>query len=169
VTTLHHRTVDRPSIVRFVQELETAYAKEWPERSARWIIEQILMIRPDTDTLTDAALRIERGNKWLPSPSDVVTSVSAAHREAVRYDQPQLPTGAVENAVAPFLENLHPGEAISWDQDIAKLHAALPWCDKTKHDDFGRGHSACHSSTCDSHRTNEQITDHEQQRRKDTP
>ena len=168
MTTLHARSVDRPSIVRFVQELETAYAKEWPEKSARWIIEQILTIGPDADTLTDAALRIERGNRWLPSPSDVVTSVTEAHREAVRYDQPALPTGAVETAVAPFLESRYPGEAVSWDQHVARLHAALPWCDRARHARHSVGHGACHSSTCDIHRTAEQITDHEKRQRKET-
>jgi len=168
MTTLHHRTVDRPSIVRFVQELETAYAKEWPEKSARWIIEQVLSIGPDADTLTDAALGIERGNRWLPSPSDVASSVAEAHRAAVRYDQSALPTGDVEKAVAPFLENLYPGETVSWDEHIAKLHAALGWCDRARHADHRPGHRACHSSTCDTHRTAEQITEHEERQREET-
>ena len=168
MTALHSRSVDRPAIVRFVHELETAYAKEWPEKSARWIIEQILTIRPDTETLTDAALRIERGSKWLPSPSDVVTSIADTHREAVRYEQTALPADAVEKAVAPFLAEKYPDESVTWSQHIAKIHAELSWCDRARQRGHAVGHPACHSPTCELHRSTEQITEHEKRVREET-
>lgn len=136
----------RSQIAQFVIEIETAYAKEYPEKSAKWLIDDIQQLGPDKGGLDEALQQVEYGHKFLPSPAVVASTVREELRRTVRYVQPSLGDGALDNAATPFLHARYPKENVTWDQHVARIHRALP---------------LCQSKTCDVHRTPEELAEHE--------
>ena len=159
-----------PDIRRFITGIETLFGRKWPDVAHELNSQDLSALGVTTETLDESYEQISiNGSTFLPAPVDVINTVRGIHARKVRYEQPALPTGDDEPVgIGGHLAHLYPGETVSWDQHVPKIHAAMPWCDGAgrSHDPYRPGHGACHANTCDIHRTAEQIADHEARRLK---
>ena len=140
------KTATTRDVTAFVRELETAFAEQWTDSSARWIIGHLSAMRVPVEVLNDAAIVIERWHHRLPTPRAVRTSVAEAQARNLRNADSllPLPDGIIGKATEPLLERLYPDEDVSWDEHVRRLHTARV---------------DCRSTTCDLHRTSDELAE----------
>lgn len=78
----------RTAAVVSVRELETMFARMWPDDSATTLVDGLALMQPSEDTYREAAEEVCAMSAMLPAPAKVISVVKNRHRNAIRCDEP---------------------------------------------------------------------------------